>query len=238
MAIASGNKSKIVYNKDNIWIIIPAYNEEKRLDSVIDSLMKNGYCNIAVVDDGSRDKTYDIALNKGVWTIKHPINLGQGAALETGIEFAIKQGAKAIITFDADGQHKAEEISLFIDKLNKGYDAVLGSRFLKENKIPSLRKLILKGGIFFTKFISNIKVTDSHNGFRAMTKYAVSKVKIEFNDMTHASEILDKVSANKLKFCEVPVTIIYSDETMKKGQSSLNALKIALKIIIKKIIFG
>ena len=238
METASQKKGMKRYDKNNTWIVIPAYNEEKRLGRVIDSLIKNGYHNIAVVDDGSRDRTFDVAFEKGVWSIKHPINMGQGAALQTGIEFALKKGAEAIITFDADGQHRAEEIPLFFNKLNKGYDAVLGSRFLKNNRIPIFRKIILKGGIFFTKFISNIKVTDSHNGFRAITKYAASKTKIEFNDMTHASEILDKISSNHLRFCEVPVTIIYSNETMRKGQSSLNALKIAFKIIVKKIIFG
>lgn len=229
---------KSTYNSGNVWIVIAAYNEEKNLAKVVASIFKEGFSNIAVVDDGSADSTYKVALGTGAWVLHHKINLGQGAALQTGISFALEHGAEAVVTFDADGQHMANEIKNFISALNKGYDVVLGSRFLQKNEIPFMRRLVLKGGIFFTRVISGIAVTDTHNGFRIFSKDAARKVTIEFNDMTHASEILDKISKYHLKYKEIPVTIKYSKETLRNGQSSLNAIKIALKMLFKKLIFG
>ncbi len=222
-------------SKSNTFIVIAAFNEAKRIRKTLRDLKKEGYKNIVVVDDGSRDKTYSTALSEGVWVLQHKVNLGQGAALQTGIQFALKKGAEAVVTFDADGQHDAKDIEKMINKLNEGYDIVLGSRFLKENKIPLSRRIILKGGVAVTRFISSINVTDTHNGLRVLSKKAAEKIKITINGMTHASEILDKIHEQRLKYTEVPVTIKYSEETLRKGQSSLNSVKILLKMIIKKI---
>ncbi len=220
----------------NVWIVMPAYNEEKNIGKTIDSVKKEGFNNIAVIDDGSRDKTYEKALSKGVWVLRHEVNLGQGAALQTGIDFALKKGADIIITFDSDGQHSAGEIKYFVEKINEGYDVVLGSRFLKKNRIPISRKIALKIGIIFTSFISRIKLTDTHNGFRAFSRKAAETIRIKMNGMAHASEILDEIAKHKLKYTEVPVTIKYDKNI--KGQPTLNSIKIALKMIAKKLIFG
>lgn len=225
--------------KKEVFIVIPAYNEEKNIGKVIEDLHKHGYKNIIVVDDGSIDKTYEIAKRKGCMVLRHITNLGQGAALRTGIKYALLKNAKVIVTFDADGQHLAKDIENLVKPIIfDDYDVVLGSRFLKkDSNIPIIRKIVLKLGVLFTRLISGIKVTDTHNGLRALSNYAAKKIKITMNGMTHASEILDEIVRNNLKYKEVPVTILYNDETLKKGQSSLNSIRIAIKMINKKL-FG
>jgi len=219
-----------------IFVIIAAYNEERKIAQVISSLQKEKYKNIVVVNDCSNDHTFKIAKNKKVHTLNHIINRGQGAALRTGIEYALKLGADVIITFDADGQHDAKEIKLLIDPIKKGKaDIVLGSRFLKKSKIPFLKKIVLKGGVLFTRIFSCIKLTDTHNGFRALSKKAAEKNEIKQDRMAHASEIIDEIVKKKLKFVEVPVTIRYTEYSMKKGQSIFNSINIAAKMIIRKL---
>ncbi|MEM4336805.1 MAG: glycosyltransferase family 2 protein [Candidatus Woesearchaeota archaeon] len=219
------------------YIVIAAYNEEKSIAKVIDDLKNHGYKNIIVVDDGSSDKTYEIAKKKNVYVLKHIINRGQGAALKTGIDFALSKGADIIVTFDADGQHLAEDIENVIKPIaNKEVDVVLGSRFLnKKVKVPFLKMLILKGGVIFTWVFSGIKLTDTHNGFRAFSRDAAKKIKITQDKMEHASEIIDEIAKKKIKFKEVPVKIIYSEYSKAKGQSIFNSIKIAFKLIMSRL---
>ncbi len=225
----SGNKK--------IFVVIPAYNETAKIAEVVMSV-KEIITNIIVVDDASEDQTAEIAERAGADVLEHLINRGQGAALKTGIDYAVKCGADIIVTFDADGQHKAEEMMRLVDPVAKGeVDAVLGSRFLGNlpQNMPMTRRLILKGGIMFTRFFSRINITDTHNGFRALSKHAAQTIRIRQDRMAHASEILDEIAYHKLKFCEVPVTISYSKYSLQKGQSSLNSIKIVFKFILGKI---
>ncbi len=226
-------------NKPKVFIVIPAYNEEKTLAKVILELKQEGFDNIVIVDDGSSDNTYSLALQNNVFVLKHLVNLGQGAALRTGIAFALTQDPDVIVTFDADGQHQASDIHKLIKPVLSGkVDVALGSRFCKgavvEN-IPFSRKLFLKLGVVFTRMVSGIKISDTHNGLRALSPKAAKKIKITINGMAHASEILDEISKNKLKYVEVPVRIRYTEHSLKKGQSTFNAFKIALTVIIKKL---
>ena len=220
-----------------IYIVIAAYNEEKSIANVIKSLRKEGYDNIVVVDDGSADKTYEICKREKVHALMHVINRGQGAALKTGIDYAVLSGADIIVTFDADGQHRADEIRRLTEPIKKGeVDAVLGSRFLdNRTKVPFLKKLTLKGGIIFTRIFSGIKLTDTHNGFRALSRKAAGKIEITQDRMAHASEILDEIARKKIRFREVPVTILYSDYSNAKGQSIFNSIKIAARFIFSRI---
>ncbi len=221
----------------NTWIVIPAYNEESKLAEVLCGVRKY-VSNIVVVDDGSSDRSYDVARDEGVLVLRHPINRGQGAALATGIEFALRQGAEAIITFDSDGQHAAEDIPKMIEPIKNGRaEAVLGSRFVENtvHNMPALRRLILKGGILFTRVISNIDVSDTHNGFRVLSREAAQRIEINQDRMAHGSEILDQISKKRIRFVEVPVTIRYSDYSKAKGQDNLNAIKIAARMILSKI---
>jgi glycosyltransferase involved in cell wall biosynthesis len=224
----------------DIFIIIPAYNEEKTIEKVIKKLQKQGFKNIVIIDDGSSDNTYNISKSLGIYSLKHKINLGQGASLRTGLEFAIENNAKYIVTFDADDQHDEKDIKkLLIPIITDNYDVSLGSRFLKKNSAKNItfsRKLILKGGILFTRIISNIKLTDVHNGIRAFNQTSAKLMKITEKRMEHASEILDLISKHKLKYIEIPVNIKYTDYSNEKGQSSMNAIKIAIKMVLKKIL--
>lgn len=225
--------------KELTYIVIAAYNEEKSLPKVVKSLIKAGYNNIIAVDDGSADNTYIAGLQAGAIMLKHSVNRGQGAALKTGIDYALLAGAEIIVTFDADGQHRIEDLPSMILPVAKGYvDITLGSRFLRKTKVPLLRKILLKGSIMIIWIFYGIKMTDAHNGFRAMSRKAAKKIDITCDRMAHASEIVEEIHKKKLKYKEIPIKIIYTDETLKKGHGSyFGAVKI-LKDMISKRLFG
>jgi glycosyltransferase involved in cell wall biosynthesis len=220
-----------------VWIIVPAFNEVSRLGATLESLCGK-YENVVVVDDGSEDETRQVALRYPVWVLRHTLNCGQGAALQTGIDFALRRGAEILVTFDGDGQHCADEVDRLMAPLRAGQaDAVLGSRFLGETiGIPLGRRLILKGGILFTKLFSRMHVTDTHNGLRAFSREAALRIRITQNRMAHASELLDQISRLGLRYCEVPVTVRYTAHTLAKGQASSNAFKIALQMLLSRLI--
>jgi len=220
-----------------IFIIVPAYNEATSIKTVTGQLLKN-YSNIVVIDDGSADFTSELLENLDVYLLRHFVNRGQGASIQTGIEFALRKGADIIVTFDADGQHDVEDIPALVEPILTGdCDLTLGSRFLGTTyNIPRSRKLILKAGILFTRVISGIRVTDVHNGLRAFSRQAANSLFISMDRMGHASEILDQIKKNGLTYREVPVTIRYSKYSLGKGQSSWNALKIALQFLIEKAV--
>lgn len=227
-------------DNSDVLVIIPAYNQEKTIVDVIKSLNNEGYSRIVVIDDGSKDNTIKKIEKKNIYLLKHKINLGQGAALQTGIDFAKKLKPKVIVTFDSDGQHRAKDIRKLVKVIEEGYDVALGSRFLRKSStinMPFSRKVILKGGLLFTKIISNVNVTDTHNGLRALSYNSLKYFGITFNRMEHASEILDIISKEKLRYKEVPVVIRYSSDSLESGQSSLNALNIAFNMISRKL-FG
>jgi len=222
----------------DLWVVVAAYNEEPRLAATLAGLRARGCANVVVVDDGSRDRTSDVAFASGAWSLRHVVNLGQGAALQTGIGFALGRGAGVVVTFDADGQHDPGEIaSVAAPVLAGAADVALGSRFLgRAENIPLARKFVLKGGVLFTRVFSGIRVTDTHNGFRAFSRAAAQKLKISQNRMAHASEILDQIQALGLRFVEVPVTVRYSAETTAKGQSSWNAVTIVAQLILGRFV--
>lgn len=223
---------------NDLWVVVAAYNEEPRLGATLAGLRARGYENVVVVDDGSRDRTAEIARAAGVWVLRHLLNLGQGAALQTGISFALLRGAATIVTFDADGQHDPDEIPALLAPVRAGTaDVALGSRFLGAAvNIPLSRKLVLKGGVLFTRLFSGVRVTDAHNGFRALSRAAAEQIRLRQNRMAHASEILDQIRERNLRFVEVPVTIRYSAETMAKGQSSWNAVKIVAQLVLGRFV--
>lgn len=222
-----------------IFIVIPAYNEESKIGSVVTDLKNAGYQNILVVNDGSKDKTANVAKEAGAEVLSHLINRGQGAALRTGIEYLREtHNPDIIVTFDADGQHQVADIAKIIKPIvEENIDIVLGSRFLNQKSdAPFLRKLILKGGILFTNTISNIKLTDTHNGLRALGKKAIDSIEIYHRGMEHASDIIDEITRKNLTYKEVPVEIVYSDYSKKKGTNkNMDFIKMGLKIILKKL---
>jgi glycosyltransferase involved in cell wall biosynthesis len=222
---------------DSIWIIIPAYNEGQRLAATLTALCRQ-YPQVVVVDDGSTDDTATVAKAHPIWLLRHVLNCGQGAALQTGIAFALSQGAAILVTFDADGQHGADDIARLIEPIRCGrVEVVLGSRFLGQAVgLPWSRRLVLKLGVLFTRIFSWIRVTDTHNGLRAFSRQAAQRLRITQNRMAHASEILDQIQRHGLPFCEVPVTIHYSALTLAKGQRSANAFKIAGQLLLRRFL--
>ncbi|MFC1801172.1 glycosyltransferase family 2 protein [Nanoarchaeota archaeon] len=219
-----------------LWVVIPAYNEEKLIVQVLQNLKKHNFQNIVVVDDGSEDNTFKLASKQKVKVLRHIINLGQGAALRTGIDHSLDNGAQIIVTFDSDGQHLAHDIPNLIKPLFNGYDVALGSRFLNnKSKVPFVRKMFLKGGMVLFKLLYGAKVTDSHNGLRAFSRKAAEKINLTSNGMEHASEIIEEICKKKLKYKEVPVTIKYTDYSLKHGQNSFNGFRILLKMFLRKL---
>ena len=212
-----------------VLVIIPAFNEGKIIEDVISSVLSIGY-SLVVVDDGSRDDTYSRIAKYPCFTLRHIINLGQGAALQTGFDFGLNQTKwDVFVTFDADGQHRVEDIEVMIKPiLDNQVDVVLGSRFLgvDPENIPKSRRFFLKMATLLTRIIARIKVTDTHNGFRAFSRQALSQIDLMHNDMTHASEILSIIHDKNFNYVEVPVKIIYSKYSLAKGQTLLNGINI------------
>lgn len=221
----------------NVWVVIAAWCEGPRLARTLAGVCAQT-ANVVVVDDGSTDDTAQVALAHPVWVIQHPFNCGQGAALQTGIDFALAKGAQAIVTFDADGQHSAEDIPQLVAPVLSGeVDVVLGSRFLGSTiGMPWARRMVLKLGVLFTRIFSGIRVTDTHNGMRAFSRRAAGEIRITQNRMAHASEILDQVSHRGISYTEAPVTIRYHAETLAKGQSSWNALRIVSQLFLSRLV--
>lgn len=218
------------------WIVIAAYNEGTVIRGVVEKVRLR-WPDVVVVDDASVDQTAAEAGAAGATVLTHLINRGQGAALKTGITFALRRGADIIVTFDADGQHDPQDIAAMVEPIERGLvDVTLGSRFLNaESNVPPLRRLALKAGVAFTKFMSRINVTDTHNGLRAMNRGAAEKIRIVQDRMAHASEILDEIVRHKLRYKEVPVTITYSYYSREKGQSTSAMFRIAFKIFMHKL---
>lgn len=218
-----------------IFVVVAAYNEADAIRPVVNSLA-SAYRHVVVVDDASTDGTADLLKGCRVHLLRHCVNRGQGAALQTGIEFALSRGAEVVVTFDADGQHDVCDIPGMVTPILAGeYDVTLGSRFLGRTEgMPLTRGLVLKAGILFTRVFSQIRVSDIHNGFRAFSARAAARIHMQMDRMAHASEILDQIQQSGLRYREVPVTIRYTSHSLGKGQSSWNAVKIGFELLLRR----
>ena len=216
-----------------IGCIIPALNEEKTLGQVI-TQVKSFVDEVIVVDDGSSDQTSEIALCEGAILLKHIINRGQGAALQTGNNYALANNLDIAIHFDADGQFLANEIPDFIKAIEEGSDIVFGSRFLeKKSNMPFTKKhFIMPLARLVNKFFLKIDLTDPQSGFRALNRKALERISIEQSGWAHCSEILAKTVKSKLKFKEVPITVSYS----KFGRSFKSGMQIIKDLFLAKLI--
>ena len=224
-------------NPKDVFVIMPAYNENLIIQPVIQELLPYQY-NIVVIDDGSAKTLAPLLKKIPVYFIRHKVNLGQGAALQTGIEFALSKQAKYIIMFDADGQHQASDIEkLLLYLINEKVDIVSGSRFMKgsSHNMSSGRKLFLQIARFANFFFTGLLLTDAHNGLRAITREAAQKIKITENGMAHATEILNQISKRRLRHREVPVTIHYTEYSKKKGQTLTSSFRIFFDLLLNKI---
>lgn len=190
---------------------------------------------VIVVDDHSEDETAKLAFESGAIVIKHPMNLGQGAALQTGFNFALKEGADIVITFDADGQHRIEDALKMVEVIAADQaDIVCGSRFLgaKSFNMPLSKKIWLRLATIFVRITTGVKVTDAHNGLRALSKKALKLISIKQNRMSHASEIISNIRKHRLRYKEIPVTILYTEYAIAKGQKLKNSFNIVKELFI------
>jgi polyprenyl-phospho-N-acetylgalactosaminyl synthase len=243
MTLAS--RAQTLASRAQVYVVIAAYNEAAVIARVIGEVKRAGY-RVVIVDDGSRDETAAVARAAGAVVLKHPFNLGQGAALQTGIEYALAQAAEVeraveraevIVTFDADGQHRVADIARLVEALAaERADFVLGSRFLGHSpNLPSLRRLLLQAATFFTRLTTGLQLTDTHNGLRAMTRRGAAAIRLRQNRMAHASEFLSQVAASGLRYVERPVTIEYTAYSLAKGQNMRDAILILLDLFARRL---
>ncbi len=219
----------------NLTVIIPAYNEEKHIGEVVQGVKKYTE-NIIVIDDGSEDKTSQIAQKNGAKVYRHFINRGLGGALGTGIKAALLAGADAMITLDADGQHDPDEIPRIIKPIiNREADVVIGSRFLVRQSMPLFRRLGNPFLNLITFFLFGIWSTDSQSGMRAFNKKAAQSLEIYTNGMEVSSEILKEIQAKGFRLKELPIKSIYTDYSLSKGQGLIPGLKTLFKLFILKL---
>lgn len=214
-------------------IVIPAYNEEKTIGTVLRKLKANKYTDIIVVDDGSKDKTKQIAEDEKVIVFSHIINRGLGGALNTGITGALRENADIIVTFDADGQHDVNDIAKLKYFIENGYDVAIGNRI--NEKMPFLRRIGNRGLDLVTYLLFGIYVHDSQSGLRMFSKEAAEKIEIKTNRMEVSSEIITEIGRKNLKLKEVPIKTIYTEYSLSKGNSVWNGFKIAFKLFLRRI---
>lgn len=228
-----------------VYIILPAYSESKVIKEVIQSIKKEGYKNIIVVDDGSSDNTYEQAKSTGVITISHPINRGKGAATQTGIDAAKLLNADILVTMDSDGQHDPKDIKKLVKPIleNKA-DVVIGSRMIDNKDMPSSRVLMNKIANVVTYIFFGIMVKDSQSGFRAYSKKAYNSVYTYMDRYEFESEMLGQIKSANLKIKEVPIKVIYTDYSKSKykhmskfsPQGLTNGIKMVVRLIENSLI--
>ncbi len=226
--------------KNNIVIVLPAYGEETVIEDVINSIRREGYKNIVVVDDGSTDNTYKKCLGSGVISLRHTINRGKGAATQTGLDAAKLLNADIAITMDSDGQHDPKDIKKLIQPIIEGKaDVVIGSRMLDTKDMPKSRILMNKIANWITYLFFGVLVSDSQSGFRAYSQKALNSVYTYLDRYEFESEMLGQIKRCKLKIKEVPIKVIYTEYSLNKykhdasfaAQGLFNGIKMVIRLI-------
>ena len=229
-----------------ICAIVPAFNEAPEvLQRTLTALMPFVW-RIAVVDDGSAARVAT-ALDGGflqrahgrIAILRHCLNCGQGAALQTGMDYAARIGADAVLHFDADGQHDVSDIPAFVAAIEAGSDVALGSRFLHPEDIAAIpwkRRMLLRMARLVDGLATGLWLTDAHNGFRLLNRKAFTAIRLQGNRMSHASEILWLIRKNRLSYSEIPTHITYTDYSAAKGQRAGNALNILVELLADRLL--
>jgi polyprenyl-phospho-N-acetylgalactosaminyl synthase len=212
----------------NVWIVVPAFNEAGMIGEVIADL-RSVFSNVVCVDDGSGDDTGEVALRAGAHLVRHPVNLGQGAAIQTGVEYARRQpGAQVFATFDADGQHRVKDLVTMIDRLGTGdVDVVIGTRFGPGvSRPPLLKRVVLQTATRLSARGRKLGLTDTNNGLRVFNKTVADGLDITMNGMSHATEFIMLIAENRWRVAEEPVEVLYTEYSQSKGQPLLNGVNI------------
>jgi glycosyltransferase involved in cell wall biosynthesis len=223
---------------DDTWLVIPLYNEAAVIGEVVRHTRET-FSKIVCVDDGSSDDSARQAEAAGAVVVRHPVNLGQGAALQTGFTYSLTDPKmRYVVTFDADGQHQIDDVLVMLERIRRGdVKVVFGSRFLDERTRPSaLKKLVLRAAVGYTNVTTHTKLTDAHNGLRVLERPVVERLDITQNRMAHASEIVAQIGSmefdgRQVTYTEEPVHILYTDYSMSKGQSLWNSINILAELI-------
>ncbi len=213
----------------DLWIVVPAFNEAGVIGDVVADL-RSVFPNVVVVDDGSRDGTAAAAAGAGAHVVPHPVNLGQGAAIQTGVEYArARPGARLFATFDADGQHRVKDVVAMLDRLAADdLDIVIGTRFAAgpPTRMPLLKRMVLRTAVRLSPSSRRLHLTDAHNGLRVFDKTVADGLNLTMNGMSHASEFIALIAENHWRVGEEPVEILYTDYSISKGQPLLNGVNI------------
>ncbi|KQB87262.1 glycosyltransferase family 2 protein [Corynebacterium lowii] len=216
---------------EDTWLIIPCFNEGTVIGDVI-SQARETFPNIVAVNDGSADNSADAIHQAGAHLVNHPVNLGQGAAIQTGVEYARKQpGAQYFVTFDADGQHQVKDVLVMVERLRtEPIDIVVGTRFGRPRKetdqVPWIKRVVLKTVVMLSPSTRRLGLTDAHNGLRAFNKKVAGELNLRMNGMSHASEFVSLMDEMDWRVAEQPVDILYTEYSMSKGQSLFNGVNI------------
>ena len=211
----------------NVWIVMPAHNEERAIGGVIDGLHREGWRNIIVVDDGSRDRTGEIAGAKGAGVVRHERNMGLGAALRTGLAKALELGADCAVTFDADGQHDPSEVGRLVGAID-GCDVVIGQRrFVNPPLHKRLGNFILN---FITLMLGGV-LTDSQSGMRALSRRALEVIRIRSNRYEVSSEIVIQARLKGLRIEEVPVRCFFTPYSRARGTTIASGMRIFISML-------
>ncbi|MAS56091.1 MAG: glycosyltransferase family 2 protein [Nocardioides sp.] len=221
----------------NACVVVPMYNESSVIAEVVSEVLGH-FDRVVCVDDGSTDDSAALARAAGATVVQHPINLGQGAALETGIRFALRDPVVShVVTFDADGQHSVTDAEAMVRRaVEDDVQVVLGSRFLgSSEQVPLARRLLLRGATWFSRATTGLVLSDAHNGLRVLRRDAAQQLSLKLHGMSHASEILGKIAAEKWSYVEHPVTITYTDYSRAKGQRAYNAFNIAFDVAVSRV---
>ncbi len=224
---------------DDTWVIIPVYNEVAVIAQVVADLHAT-FRNIVCVDDGSTDGSAAHIATAGAHLVRHPINLGQGAALQTGLCYALaRPGGRFFVTFDADGQHRVADAARMVDiARSEPVDVVLGSRFLgqhdgRRHRVPLFKRVVLRLVVALSPAARKMHLTDAHNGLRVFNRAAAGQLRISMNDMAHASEIVSLLARSSWTVREFPVTIRYTEYSRSKGQSLINGINILFDLSVR-----
>ena len=225
---------------DDVWVIIRCFNESQVVRGVIEELRQH-FPNVVGVDDGSSDTSSAEMVAAGAVVVRHAINLGGGAALQTGVEFALLDPqAKYFVCFDADGQHRPEDALSMVERLRRGEeDILIGSRFLGSSAgMPRSRRIVLRMARIFERLTTGVSLTDAHNGLRAFSRAFAERIDLQLADMAYASELLSLIKHSGMRYAEHPVTIQYTEYSMAKGQRSINSVNIAMDIWLHQFLKG
>lgn len=211
------------------WLIVPCYNEGTVIFDVLTNARET-FPNIVGVNDGSADNSAEQIRAAGAHLVDHPVNLGQGAAIQTGVEYARKQpGAEFFVTFDADGQHQVKDVMRMIERLRtEPLDIIVGTRFAgqENSQVPWIKRAVLKTVVMLSPRTKRLGLTDAHNGLRAFNRKVAEEMNIRMNGMSHASEIVSMIDQHGWRVDEEPVDILYTEYSMSKGQSLINGVNI------------